>query len=111
LERIDNPEKNWKLSVNDVKERQFWDDYMKVYFEMMKNTSTQHAPWYIIPADNKWFSRVAIGEILIEKLKSLNLNYPKLNAEQTTNIKSAKLFLKKKVQKNIKNQKKNNYLK
>lgn len=93
LERIENPEKNWKLSPNDVKERQFWKDYMRVYFRMLHQTSTKHAPWYIIPADNKWFSRIAIGEIVVEKLKEMNPEYPEVNKEQQEALQKAKELL------------------
>ncbi len=77
LDRLNEPDKNWKFSSNDLKERKYWDKYQKVYEEMLNNTSTKYAPWYVIPADNKWFSRVAIGQIIVETLKSLDLKYPK----------------------------------
>ena len=93
MERIENPVKNWKLSPNDVKERQYWNDYMRVYFKMMEHTSTKYAPWYIIPADNKWFSRIAIGEIVADKLKEMRPEYPKLNEEQKQSLQSAKTIL------------------
>ena len=93
MERIENPEKNWKLSPNDVKERQYWNDYMKVYFKMFEHTSTKHAPWYIIPADNKWFSRIAIGEIIEAKHKEMDPQYPGLNEEQKQSLAVAKTVL------------------
>ena len=77
LERLDSPDKNWKFSSADLKERAFWKDYQNAYEDMLSNTSTNYAPWHIIPADNKWFTRMAIGEIIVEKLKSLDLRYPK----------------------------------
>lgn len=77
LERLADPEKNWKFSSADLKERAFWKDYQNAYEDMLTNTSTDYAPWHIIPADNKWFTRMAIGEIIVEKLKSLDLRYPK----------------------------------
>jgi polyphosphate kinase 2 (PPK2 family) len=93
MERIENPEKNWKLSPNDVRERKFWNDYMKVYFKMMQHTSTKYAPWYIIPADNKWFSHIAIGEIVVEKLREMNPEYPELNKEQQEELRIARDIL------------------
>lgn len=93
LERIENPVKNWKLSPNDVKERQYWNDYMKAYFKMLEHTSTKHSPWHIIPADNKWFSRIAIGEIIVEKFKEMQPEYPELNNEQKQALQSAKTIL------------------
>jgi PPK2 family polyphosphate:nucleotide phosphotransferase len=79
LERIDNPDKNWKMSVADAKEREFWDDYMEAYEDMIRNTATSYAPWYVIPADNKWFTRIVVGAAVIDTLASLNLKYPVVN--------------------------------
>jgi PPK2 family polyphosphate:nucleotide phosphotransferase len=76
LERLDLPAKNWKFSVNDVKERGLWDRYMKAYEDVFSHTSTELAPWYIIPADNKWFMRVAVADIVHHRLKQLRLSYP-----------------------------------
>jgi PPK2 family polyphosphate:nucleotide phosphotransferase len=76
LERIDEPSKNWKFSVADVKERQHWDEYMKAYEDAFTHTSTPHAPWYIIPADNKWFMRLAVSEVIVARLKALKLSFP-----------------------------------
>lgn len=76
LERIEIPEKNWKLSPNDAKEREFWDDYMAAYEDIFNHTSTSWAPWYIIPADHKWFMRLTVADIICAKLKELNLKYP-----------------------------------
>jgi PPK2 family polyphosphate:nucleotide phosphotransferase len=76
LERIENPDKNWKMSVADSKEREFWNDYMEAYEDMIRNTATSYAPWYVIPADNKWFTRIVVGAAVIETLASLNLKYP-----------------------------------
>jgi PPK2 family polyphosphate:nucleotide phosphotransferase len=76
LARIDRPEKNWKFSLNDAKERGHWDDYMKAYEDVFNRTSTKWAPWYVIPADHKWFARVAVADIIADKLKSLRLRYP-----------------------------------
>ena len=76
LDRLNEPDKNWKFSKADLRERKFWDQYQKVYEQMLNRTSTEYAPWYVIPADHKWFSRVAIGEIIVKTLESLDLRYP-----------------------------------
>ncbi len=76
LARLNRPEKNWKFSVNDAKERGFWDDYMKAYEEVFTHTSTEWAPWHIIPADHKWFTRLIVAYFIYAKLKELNLKYP-----------------------------------
>ena len=76
LARLDTPEKNWKFSTGDLKERKYWNEYRKAFEDMINETSTEYAPWHIIPADNKWFSRIAIGKIIYEKMKSLDLKYP-----------------------------------
>ena len=82
LERFDIPEKNWKVSPSDVKERGYWNDYMKAYEDLIRETSTKEAPWYVIPADNKWFTRVMVAAAVIDGLSTLNLEYPKLDAAQ-----------------------------
>ena len=78
LARIDEPDKNWKFSAGDVKERELWDDYMNAYRDAIEATSTEKAPWYIIPADKKWFMRLAVSEIIVKKLESMDLKYPVL---------------------------------
>jgi hypothetical protein len=93
LERINRPEKNWKFSVNDAKERSFWDDYMTVYEDMFNHTSTKYAPWYIIPADRKWFTRLVVAGIIYTQLKELNLKYPKVSEEQYQGLLNAKEIL------------------
>ncbi|MBN3946982.1 MAG: hypothetical protein HWQ38_11000 [Nostoc sp. NMS7] len=93
LERIDRPEKNWKFSVNDANERTFWDDYMTVYEDMFNHTSTKYAPWYIIPADRKWFTRLVVAGIIYTQLKELNLKYPKVSEEQYQGLLNAKEIL------------------
>lgn len=77
IARLDTPEKNWKFSTGDLKERKYWGKYRQAFEEMINATGTDIAPWYIIPADNKWFSRIAIGKIIHQTMKSLNLRYPK----------------------------------
>jgi PPK2 family polyphosphate:nucleotide phosphotransferase len=93
LERIDRPEKNWKFSTNDAKERAFWDDYMAVYEDMFNHTSTAWAPWHIISADHKWFTRLAVAGIIYAKLKELNLHYPKVSQEKHLELLQAKVML------------------
>ena len=93
LSRIAEVEKNWKVSMGDVKERAMWADYMKCYTEAMEATSTEKAPWYIIPADKKWFTRLAISEIVVKKLESLDLKYPTLTDEHKSELLEAKKLL------------------
>src|SRR5215472_8277012 len=82
LERLEMPEKNWKFSMADVKERSSWKDYQKAYEEMIQNTATKHAPWYVIPADNKWFTRLAVAGAIIHKLHSLDLQFPEVDEDK-----------------------------
>jgi len=93
LARINTPEKNWKFSSGDVKERGFWDGYQKAYTEAIRETSTEDSPWFIIPADNKWFMRLAVSEIIVKKLKSLNLEYPKVSEDHMKHLLEAKTML------------------
>lgn len=93
LKRITTPEKNWKFSVSDVKERAFWDEYMKAYEEVFNHTSTSWAPWHIIPADHKWFTRAAVADIIVAKLKSLNLKYPVVTEAHRQELLKAKELL------------------
>lgn len=93
LARINTPEKNWKFSASDAKERAFWNDYMKAYREALEKTSTNNAPWYIIPADKKWFSRLAISEIIVNKLQSLDLSYPQVSEAHLQSLQEAKAIL------------------
>lgn len=81
-ERLNDPAKNWKFSSADIKERRFWDEYMKAYADVLTETSTEIAPWYVIPADNKWFMRYAVGRIICERMKELDLHYPRLSNEE-----------------------------
>jgi len=89
LARIDTPEKNWKFSLADVKERGFWDEYMKAYEDVLSHTSTEAAPWHIIPADHKWFTRAAVADIIITKLKSLKSAYPPISEEHKQELSKA----------------------
>lgn len=93
LARINTPEKNWKFSSADAKERAFWNEYMNAYSDAIENTSTKDAPWYIVPADNKWFTRLAISEIIIKKMKSLDLQYPTVSEEHLKSLQEAKALL------------------
>ena len=93
LARIETPEKNWKFSATDAKERAFWDDYMNAYTDAIANTSTEDAPWHIIPADKKWFMRVAVSEIIIKKMESLDLQYPTISEAQRQSLLEAKKIL------------------
>jgi len=95
LERINNEDKNWKFSASDVKEREHWDDYQKAYEKMFSKTSTEYAPWYIIPADKKWFSRAAVADIIVNTLKNLNLEYPRVSEEHKTELQKIKIVLEK----------------
>lgn len=93
LERIDTPDKNWKFSVSDAKERGHWDEYMAAFEDALHHTSTERAPWYIIPADNKWFTHVVVADVIIEKLKSFKLNYPVTGKEHRRQLLKAKRVL------------------
>jgi PPK2 family polyphosphate:nucleotide phosphotransferase len=96
LERIDDQKKNWKFSSNDANERDFWDDYMKAYEEMIQQTATKDAPWYVVPADNKWFTRVVVGAAVIDALADLDLAYPKVGEGKVKELAAAKNKLLKK---------------
>jgi PPK2 family polyphosphate:nucleotide phosphotransferase len=93
LERLENPEKNWKFSANDIKERAFWNNYMDAYEDMIRHTATEHAPWYVVPADNKWFTRIVVAAAIIETLASLNLKYPKVGPQKLKELAAAKRIL------------------
>jgi polyphosphate kinase 2 (PPK2 family) len=90
MERIDTPDKNWKFSADDLKERAQWDAYMKAYEDTLSHTSREWAPWYMIPADHKWFTRVAVADIIVRKLRSLDLHYPKVSEKQRTELRKAR---------------------
>ena len=96
LERVENPSKNWKFSAADIEERKFWDQYMNAYEEMIRNTATPDAPWFVVPADNKWFTRAAIAAAVIDALASLNLSYPKVGEEKQKELVAVKKALIKK---------------
>lgn len=93
MERIENPEKNWKFSSADAKERQHWNDYMDAYEETIQETATKDAPWYVVPADNKWFTRLVVAAAIIDGLASLDLHYPKVGPEKLKELAEAKKAL------------------
>ncbi len=93
LDRIDQPEKNWKFSVSDARERSYWKDYQRAYEEMIQNTATPEAPWYVVPADNKWFTRIVVAAAIIEALDSLDLHYPKVSKAALAELEVAKKAL------------------
>ena len=93
LERISTAEKNWKFSFNDVKERARWKDYMKAYEDAFTHTSTELAPWYVVPADNKWFTRVAVAEIINQRLEKLRLRFPKVTSTRKKELLAARKLL------------------
>jgi PPK2 family polyphosphate:nucleotide phosphotransferase len=90
LDRIEDPLKNWKFSSNDANERDYWDDYMKAYEEMIQETATKHAPWYVVPADNNWFTRVVVALAVIDALASLDLAYPEVDELKLKELAAAK---------------------
>jgi polyphosphate kinase 2 (PPK2 family) len=96
LARLEQPEKNWKFSDADVREREFWDDYMRAYEEMIANTATEHAPWYVVPADNKWFTRVVVSAAVVDTLEKLHLSYPSLDPDKEKRLQAARKYLSKK---------------
>ena len=96
LARLDEPEKNWKFSEADIHEREYWDDYQKAFEDMIRNTATKHAPWYIIPADNKWFTHLAVSAAIVETLEELGLSYPKVDGAKRKEILAARKLLTKK---------------
>jgi PPK2 family polyphosphate:nucleotide phosphotransferase len=95
LKRLDTPDKQWKFSVTDLSERTKWNDYMDAYEDMLNATSTDWAPWYVIPADKKWVAHASISEIIVRQIKQLNLKYPTLSKEQLAALEQAKLDLQK----------------
>ena len=90
LERLDKPEKHWKFNPNDMRERDYWKDYMRVYEDTIARTASPHAPWYVVPADHKWFTRLVVAAAIIETLDSLDLRYPVLDSAQKREIERAR---------------------
>ena len=93
LERLDDPDKNWKFSISDALERQHWEKYMRAYEDMIRNTSTKRAPWYVVPADHKWFTRLVVAEAVIDAMENLDLSFPKVDAEKQKELKDARAAL------------------
>jgi PPK2 family polyphosphate:nucleotide phosphotransferase len=93
LARLDTPEKNWKFSEADVRERAHWNEYQKAYEEMIRHTASKEAPWYVVPADNKWFTRVVVSAAIIEALSSLHLSFPKVDAAKIRELAAARKSL------------------
>ena len=93
LERLETPEKNWKFSAADMNERGFWDDYMEAYEEMVRHTASKEAPWYVVPADNKWFTRIMVAAAVIETIAKLNVAYPEVGKSQLKELAAAKATL------------------
>jgi PPK2 family polyphosphate:nucleotide phosphotransferase len=93
LARLDEPEKNWKFSEADVRERKHWDEYMQAYEDMIRHTATPEAPWYVIPADHKWFTHIVVSSVIIETLESLNLSLPKVDKERRKELEAARIAL------------------
>ena len=90
LERLDQPEKNWKFSAADVREREFWDDYQQAYEDAIRNTASEHAPWYVVPADHKWFTRLVVAQVIVDVLKKMDLKYPKVSGAQKKELAEAR---------------------
>ncbi len=93
LERIEDPDRNWKLSVADAQERQYWKDYMSAYEEMIQNTASEQAPWYVVPANNKWFTRIVVAAAVIDTLASLDLHYPRVDESKRKELEAVRQAL------------------
>jgi len=93
LARLDQPEKNWKFAAADVQERQHWDDYMKAYEKMIEATTSEEAPWFVIPADHKWFTRLAVADVIVETLEGLDLHFPEVSEAQRQELQRARALL------------------
>ena len=90
IQRLDEPEKNWKFSASDVREREFWNDYMKAFEEAIQATATKRAPWFVVPADNKWFTRLVVAAAVVEALENLDLAYPQIDAAKEKELENAR---------------------
>jgi PPK2 family polyphosphate:nucleotide phosphotransferase len=93
MERLDQPEKHWKFAAGDVHERQYWDDYMAAYEDAIRATAAKHAPWFVVPADNKWFTRLVVAAAIVEALEGLDLAYPKIDAATKSELTAARAAL------------------
>ena len=95
MERLDQANKNWKFSTSDVKERQYWDAYQEAYEDLIRHTANAHSPWYVVPADNKWFTRLVVAAAVVHALEGMNLQYPKVDSEQKAELEAARQHLEK----------------
>jgi len=93
LERLDQPSKNWKFSSADVAERQHWNDYMKAYEEAIRTTAAKHAPWFVVPADNKWYTRLVVAAAIVEAMEKLDLEYPRIDDAKRKELAAARAML------------------
>ena len=93
LERLEEPEKNWKFSAADVRERQYWDQYQEAYEDLVQHTATREAPWFVVPADNKWFTRLVVSAAVVEALESMKLCYPEVDKEKRAELRKARVEL------------------
>ena len=93
MERINNPDKNWKFTINDINERKYWDSYQNAFEAALSYTSTEYAPWYIIPADQKWYMRTVVGDIIVHTLEALPIKYPVISQTKQKEIQKAKEML------------------
>ncbi len=93
MQRLEQPDKNWKFSASDVHERKYWDDYMNAFEEAIRATAARHAPWYVVPADNKWFTRLVVAAAIVEAVEELDLTYPKVDAEKKKELAAARAEL------------------
>jgi PPK2 family polyphosphate:nucleotide phosphotransferase len=93
MDRLDEPEKNWKFSASDVKEREFWNDYMHAFEQAIRATASKHAPWFVVPADNKWFTRLVVAAAIVDAVEDLDLAYPKLDAAKKKELAAARAAL------------------
>jgi len=93
LARLDEPQKNWKFSLGDAKEREHWEEYMAAYEDMLEHTSTEHGPWYVIPADHKWFMRMAVADVIVSTLEKLKLEFPTITDEKRRELEAARKAL------------------
>jgi PPK2 family polyphosphate:nucleotide phosphotransferase len=93
MERLDRPEKHWKFSAADIRERRFWDDYMFAFEEAIRATASKHAPWYVVPADNKWFTRLVVAAAIVDAVENLDLSYPRIDAAKKKELVAARAAL------------------
>jgi len=95
LTRLEEPEKHWKFSAADIREREYWNDYMAAYEDMIRHTATPWAPWYVVPADNKWFTRIVVAAAVVDALEGLDLSYPKVDQQKQKQLENSRHLLRK----------------